>query len=1705
MTVQQSEHLPPISNHYAQKQWWFNKVNIFLLSQIIIHKNSDGSTKWTSFSISNHYAQKQWRFNKVNIFLISQIIVHKNSDGSTKWTSYSYLKSLYTRTVMVQQSEHFPPISNHYTQKQWWFNKMVIMHKNSEQSEHLSPISNHYTQKQWRFNKVNIFLLSQIIIHKNSDGSTKWTSFSYLKSIYTKTWFNKVNIFLLFQIIMHTNSDGSTKWTSFSYLKSLYTKTVTVQQSEHLYPISNHYTQKQWRFNKVNIYILSQIIIHKKQWRFNKVNIFLLSQIIIHKNNDGSTKWTSFSYLKSLYTKTVTVQQSEHLSPISNHYTQKQWRFNKVNIFLLSQIIMHKNSDGSTKWTSFSYLKLLYTKTVTVQESEHHLSIIMHKNSDGSTKWTSFSYLKSLCTKTVTVQQSEHLSPISNHYAQKQWRFNKMNIFLLSQIIIHKNNDGSTKWTSFSYLKSLYTKTVMVQQSEHLSPISNHYTQKQWRFNKVNIFLLSQIIIHKNSDGSTKWTSFSYLKSLYTKTVTVQQSEHLLLSQIIIHKNSDGWTSFSYLKSLYTKTVTVQQSEHLSPISNHYTQKQWWFNKVNIFLISQIIIHKNSDGSTKWTSFSLSHYTKTVMVQQSEHLSPISNHYAQKQWRFNKVNIFLLSQIIMHKNSDGSTKWTSFSYLKSLYTKTVMVQQSEHLISNHYISNHLIHKNSDGSTKWTSFSYLKSLYTKTVTVQQSEHLSPISNHYTQKQWRFNKVNIFLLSQIIIHKNSDGSTKWTSFSYLKSLYTKTVTVQQSEHLSPISNHYTQKQWWFNKVNIFLLSQIIIHKNSDGSTKWTSFSYLKSLYTKTVTVQQSEHLSPISNHYTQKQWWFNKVNIFLLSQIIIHKNSDGSTKWTSFSYLKSLYTKTVTVQQSEHLSPISNHYTQKQWRFNKVNIFLLSQIIMHKNSDGSTKWTSFSYLKSLCTKTVTVQQSEHLISNHYTQKQSQSEHLSPISNHYTQKQLRFNKVNIFLLSQIIIHKNSDGSTKWTSFSYLKSLYTKTVTVQQNEHLSPISNHYAQKQWRFNKVNIFLLSQIIMHKMKIFLISQIIIHKNSDGSTKWTSFSYLKSLYTKTVTVQQSEHLSHISNHYTQKQWRFNKVNIFLLSFSYRKSLYTKTVTVQQSEHLSPISNHYTQNSDGSTKWTSFSYLKSLYTKTVTVQQSEHLSHISHHYTQKQWRFNKVNIFLLSHIIIHKNSDGSTNWTSFSYLKSLYTRTVTVQQSEHLSHISNHYTQKQWRFNKVNIFLISHIIIHKNSDGSTKWTSYSYLNSLYIKTVTVQQSEHLSPISNHYSQKQWRFNKVNIFLLSQIIIHKNSDGSTKWTSYSYLKSLYTKTVTVQKVNIFLLSQIIKHKNSDGSTKWTSFSYLKSLYTKTVTVQQSEHLSPISNHYTQKQWRFNKVNIFLLSQIIMHKNSDGSTKWTSFSYLKSLYTKTVTVQQSEHLSPISNHYAQKQWRFNKVNIFLLSQIIIHKNSDGSTKWKSFSYLKSLYTKTMTVQQSEHLSPISNHYTQKQWWFNKVNIFLLSQIIIHKSSDGSTKWTSFSYLKSLYTRTVTVQQSEHLSHISNHYTQKQWRFNKVNIFLISHIIIHKNSDGSTKWTSFSYLISLYIKTVTVQQSEHLSPISNHYTQEQWRFNKVNIFLISQIIIHKNSDGSTKWTSFSYLTSLYTKTVMVQQSEHLTPISIHYT
>ena len=483
--------------------------------------------------------------------------------------------------------------------------------------------------------------------------------------------------------------------------------------------------------------------------------------------------------------------------------------------------------------------------------------------------------------------------------------------------------------------------------------------------------------------------------------------------------------------------------------------------------------------------------------------------------------------------------------------------------------------------------------------------------------------------------------------------------------------------------------------------------------------------------------------------------------------------------------------------------------------------------------------------------QSEHLSPISNNYTQKQWRFNKVNIFLISQIIIHKNSDGSSKWTSFSYLKSLYTKTVTVQQSEHLSPISNHYTQKQWRFNKVNIFLLSQII-------------IHKNSDGSTKWTSFSYLKSLYTKTVMV--------------------------LTSFSYLKSLCTKTVTVQQSEHLSPISNHY---------------------------------------TQKQWRFNKVNIFLLSQIIMHKNSDGSTKWTSYSYLKSLYTKTVTVQQSEHLSPISNHYTQKQWRFNKVNIFLLSQIIILKNSDGSTKWTSFSYLKSLWTKTVTVQQSEHLSPISNHYTQKQWRFNKVNIFLLSQIIIHKNSDGSTKWTSFSYLKSLYT---------------------------------------KTVMVQQSEHLTPISNHYAQKQWRFNKVNIFLLSQIIIHKNSDGSTKWTSFSYLKSLCTKTVMVQQSEHLTPISNHYTQKQWRFNKVNIFLLSQIIIHKNSDGSTKWTSFSYLKSLYTKTVTVQQSEHLSPISNHYAQKQWRFNKVNIFLLSQIIIHKNSDGSTKWTSFSYLKSLYT-----------------------------------------------------------------------------------------------------------------------------------------
>ena len=792
----------------------------------------------------------------------------------------------------------------------------------------------------------------------------------------------------------------------------------------------------------------------------------------------------------------------------------------------------------------------------------------------------------------------------------------------------------------------------------------------------------------------------------------------------------------------------VQQSEHLTPISNHYTQKQWRFNKVNIFLLSQI------------------------------------DRYAQKQWRFNKVNIFLPSQIIIHKNSYGSTKWTSYSYLKSLYTKT-------------------------------------------VTVQQSEHLSSISNHYAQKQWRFNKVNI------IMHKNSDGSSKWTSFSYLKSLYTKTVTVQQSEHLSPISNHYAQKEWWFNKVNIFLLSQIIIHKNSYGSTKWTSFSYLKSLYAKTVTVQQSEHLSPIWNHYTQKQWWFNKLNIFLLSQIIMHKNSDGSTKWTSFSYLKSLYTKTVTVQQSGYLSPISNHYTQEQWRFNKVNIFLLSQIIIHKNSDGSAKWTSFSYLKSLYTRTVTVQQSEHL---------------SPISIHYAQKQWRFNKVNILLLSQIIIHKNSDGSTKWTSFSYLKSLYIKTVTVQQSEHLSPISNHYTQKQWRFNKMNIFLLSQII-------------IHKNSDGSTKWTFYS--------------------ISNLYTQKQWR-----------------------LKQNEHLTLSQIIMHKNSDGSTKWTSFSYLKSLYTKTVTVQQNENLSPISNLYTQKQWRFNKVNIFLISQIIIHKNSDGSTKWKSFSYLKSLYTKTVTVQQSEHLSPISNLYTQKQWRFNKMNIFLLSQIIVHKNSDGSTKWTSYY--------------------ISNHYAQKQWWFNKVNIFLLSQIIIHKNSDGSTKWTSFSYLKSLYT---------------------------------------KTVMVQQSEHLSPISNHYTQKQWWFNKVNIFLLSQVIIHKNSDGSTKWTSFS--------------------ISNHYTQKQWRFNKVNIFLLSQIIIHKNSDGSRKWTSFSYLKSLYTKTVTVQQSEHLSPISNHYTQKQWRFNKVNIFLLSQIIVHKNSGGSTKWTSFSYLKSLYTKTVTVQQSEHLYSIS--------------------------------------------------------------------------------------------------------------------------
>jgi diacylglycerol kinase family enzyme len=226
-----------------------------------------------------------------------------------------------------------------------------------------------------------------------------------------------------------------------------------------------------------------------------------------------------------------------------------------------------------------------------------------------------------------------------------------------------------------------------------------------------------------------------------------------------------------------------------------------------------------------------------------------------------------------------------------------------------------------------------------VTVQQSEHLSPISNHYTQKQWWFNKVNIFLLSQIIIHKNSDGSTKWTSYSISNHYTQKQWRFKESEHLSPISNHYTQEQWWFNKVNIFLLSQIIIHKNSDGSTKWTSFSYLKSLYTKTVMVQQSEHPSPISNHYTQKQWWFNKVNIFLLSQIIIHKNSDGSTKWTSFSYLKSLYTRTVTVQQSEHLSPISNHYTQKQWPFNKVNIYILSHYA--QNDQDINRWKSRSW--------------------------------------------------------------------------------------------------------------------------------------------------------------------------------------------------------------------------------------------------------------------------------------------------------------------------------------------------------------------------------------------------------------------------------------------------------------------------------------------------------------------------------------------------------------------------------------------------------------------------------------------------------------------------------------------------------------------------------------------------------------------------------------------
>jgi hypothetical protein len=150
----------------------------------------------------------------------------------------------------------------------------------------------------------------------------------------------------------------------------------------------------------------------------------------------------------------------------------------------------------------------------------------------------------------VTVQQSEHLSPISNLYTQKQWRFNKVNILLLSQIIMHKNSDGSIKWTVrcslcwtitvFVYNDVRYEKDVdFVEPSLFLcimiwdmrKMFINHYTQKQWRFNKVNIFLISHIIIHKNSDGSTKWTSYSYLKSLYIKTIWDRRKMFSLLNR----------------------------------------------------------------------------------------------------------------------------------------------------------------------------------------------------------------------------------------------------------------------------------------------------------------------------------------------------------------------------------------------------------------------------------------------------------------------------------------------------------------------------------------------------------------------------------------------------------------------------------------------------------------------------------------------------------------------------------------------------------------------------------------------------------------------------------------------------------------------------------------------------------------------------------------------------------------------------------------------------------------------------------------------------------------------------------------------------------------------------------------------------------------------------------------------------------------------